>query len=278
MDINLENQVLQVNSYLNLERKIVGIKFLFDEEEFERSNGRELPHMMAYCTMIRNSTQGKSIKAKLNNFACSSGAKALGLLDVTNEDLSGKRRLRLGTYKDLTICRSISKDMVYCEQKIHGVSIMPLEEFKDEEPNVVIIITDAFNTMRISQAYGYHFGQLKNIKFVGMQAICQEATSYPHEINDMNISMLCSGTRMLCQWKDDELAIGMPYHMFSSIVDGVKNTVNPLERDKNKEEIKNRMEENEIDDLEIVFSKNYDDGLYKRVSKQTRRFHNEKSN
>lgn len=267
INISIENHVLELNSYLKLERKVVGIKFLFNENEFKRSDARQLTHLMSYCTMIRNATRGESIKATLDNFACSSGAKALGLLDVTNDDLSGKRRLGHGTYKDLTICRSVSKDMVYCKQKIYAVSVMPLEEFKDEQPDIVIIVTNAFNSMRISQGYGYHYGQLKDIKFVGMQAICQECTSYPHEMNDINISMLCSGTRMLCQWKDYELAIGMPYNMFPVILDGVKNTVNPLERDNNKVEIKNRMDMNGVEGLEIILGKNYDDGLYGKIIK-----------
>lgn len=137
-----------------------------------------------------------------------------------------------------------------------------MEEYT-EEPDIVIIVTEPFNMMRIIQGHTYHNGQVKNIKLAGMQAICQECTSYPFEINDINISLLCAGTRMLAQWKEDELGIGMPFHKFSGIGDGIERTVNSLERNKNKKEIEKRIKENNLNNpIEIIYNKNYDDGAY----------------
>lgn len=262
---NIKEDLLKINTYLDLKRQIVGIKFLFNQEEFENAKGKSLISKMAYCTMIRNGMGGKKIKAKLENFACLSAAKAVGLLEVTAIDVSGKRRMDIGTYKNLCIGRSVSKDMVYCEHEIYGVNIMPLEEY-GEEPDVVIIVTEPFNMMRIVQGHAYHNGQVKNIKLAGMQAICQECTSYPFETNDINISLLCAGTRLLAQWEESELGIGMPFHKFSEIVDGIEKTINPIERNKNKRIIEEKIKENKLEDqVEIIYNKNYDDGLYKGI-------------
>ena len=43
-----------------------------------------------------------------------------------------------------------------------------------------------------------------------MQALCEECTTRPFESNEVNISMLCSGTRCVAQWQKDELRIGIP--------------------------------------------------------------------
>lgn len=259
---NIKLNILKLNAYLELNREVVGVKFLFDEKEFIESKGRALTNKMAYCTMVRNGMRGECIKAKLENFACLSAAKAIGLLETTHEDDSGKGRVKIGTYKNLCIGRSVSKDMVYCKHIIYGINIMPLKEF-EVEPDVVIIVTEPYNMMRITQGYAYHNGQAKNIKLAGMQAICQECTSYPFETNDINVSMLCAGTRLLAQWENSELGVGMPYHMFNEIVNGIEMTINPTERNKNKAKIQARIIENGLEEyVQIIYNKNYDDGLY----------------
>ena len=96
-----------------------------------------------------------------------------------------------------------------------------------------------------------------------MQAICQECTSLPYENDQLNISMLCSGTRMLGRWREDELAVGMPFRYLLDIVEGIKNTVNPLERNKNKKIIEKKLIDNQLNgQLEILFNENYDDNIY----------------
>lgn len=76
---NIKLNILKLNAYLELNREVVGVKFLFDEKEFIESKGRALTNKMAYCTMVRNGMRGECIKAKLENFACLSAAKAVGL-------------------------------------------------------------------------------------------------------------------------------------------------------------------------------------------------------
>ena len=76
--------------------------------------------------------------------------------------------------------------------------------------------------MRITKGHAYHNGPIKNVQFSGMQAICEECTTLPFENNEVNISMLCSGTRCVTQWKKDELGIGIPFNKLPLIVDGLK--------------------------------------------------------
>ena len=192
-------------------------------------------------------------------------AWALGLAEPTKEVLSGKRREAHGTYRDLGICRKISKNMVFMRPETYGLAVMPLEDFSIA-PDVVIIVTDPFNGMRIAQGYAYNYGHIENIAFSGMQAICQECTSLPYEESRINFSMLCSGTRMLAKWKENELGIGMPYQIFENVIDGLRQTVNPLERNQKKERIANQLQKSDFHNtslLNIKFNSNYDDNSYK---------------
>ncbi len=257
-DIYLNAILLE--SLLELEREAVGIKFLFDQDEYDEFDAKAIKNMMTYCTMVRNASEGKGCKATLENFACLSAAMALGLIKPNSGTMSGQRGSKNGTYRDLCISRNMSRDIVYCQHEIFGLGIMPLKQFKIEPD---IVITDSYNAMRVIQGYSYHAGHAEKIKIAGMQAICQECTSLPFETNEINLSLMCPGTRLMAQWKRDEMAIGMPFNKFASIVEGVRQTVNPLERNPQKKIIEEKLKKNGLEDvLTIEYNKNYDDGLY----------------
>ena len=71
---------------------------------------------------------------------------------------------------------------------------------------------------------------------------------------------------MLAKWKEGELRIGMPYLIFEDVIEGLKKTVNPLERNKGKEIIANKLQKSELNepgDFAIKYNSNYDDNAYK---------------
>lgn len=260
MDLERIDKIL--NSILELERYPIGIKFIFTEEEYDKLDAEESKNKTSYCRFVSRASEGRKLKIHKGHNACSGGAVALGFQDVLPESASGIRRLKTGIYRDLGVSRKISKNMVYCEHKIFGVSIMPLKDYK-EEPDVVIFVCKPYQAMRLAHAYSYHYGHANDIKLSGMQAICEECTSYPYENGCFNMSMMCSGTRMMTGWKDDEMAVGMPYRIFLNVVDGLINTINPLERNKHKKIIKEKLEQNNLSDLlDIKMNQNYDDNCY----------------
>jgi len=132
----------------------------------------------------------------------------------------------------------------------------PLEEYK-EAPDVVIIITNSYNAMRIIQGYTYKYGTQVNFKLAGNQAVCSECTAYPFESNSINISMFCSGTRYLAGWSNEEIGIGLPYGKFIETADGVYLTVNGSEQNKNKERIKQKLKDKNLTDPGIFKDEAY---------------------
>ncbi|MDD2371654.1 MAG: DUF169 domain-containing protein [Firmicutes bacterium] len=263
--MNVKENAKWLEILLDLKRNPVGVKFFLSKEEYDNFDAPENTNILPYCVVVKRASDGKCQKIHKGHSGCMGSAWALGLAEPTKEVLSGERRSNYGTYKDKGICRKISKNMVYCQHDTYGLAIMPLEAFK-EEPDIVIIVTNPFNGMRIAQGYAYKHGHIENIKFSGMQAICQECTSLPYEESRINFSMLCAGTRMLANWKEDELGIGMPYRIFEDIIEGLKKTVNPLERNKGKKKIEQKIKTADLnlnDDFNIEYNSNYDDKVYK---------------
>jgi uncharacterized protein (DUF169 family) len=253
-----------LESLLQIKRKPVAVKFLLDEPEFSVFKADKKNNMIVYCNAVARASFGRTFKLEAKNLACSGSARALGFIKPDDDTISGSRRVKNGSYRDLCISRNISTHMVYCQHTIFGIGITPLDKYEHtENPDIILFITDSYDAMRIIQGYAYHYGHAKNIRLAGMQAICQECTSYPFETNDINVSMLCPGTRMLAQWARDEIVIGIPFNKYEMIVDGVLRTVNPFERNDNKKTIEEKLKANDLENvLKIEYNKNYDDGGY----------------
>ena len=257
---------------LELRRKPIGIKFLLTESEYEASPLDFPANGMPYCTAVKWAGEGRSYKMDAAHCSCFAASRALGLAAVPEEARSGNRHAKLGVYEDLCVSRAVARDMVYCAHKCAGVEIRPLDQYVKDNPDVVIIVTTPYNAMRITQGYAYHNGQLINVKVAGMCGICQECTSYPHERNQLNLSMLCSGTRCVAQWEKDELGIGIPYHYLGQVISGLRQTVNPMEFNADKERIAQRLAEaDQADAMEIEFSHNYYTGAYGTPAQIARR-------
>lgn len=244
---------------LDLNRNIVGVKFIFTKEEFDSINVSQVKGKLSYCNMVKFATRGRSFKANLDNFLCIGSAKALGLKEVDESAIAGRVYYSFGMYDSLCTARNVQKDVTFLNHKIYGVVVMPLEEYQFD-PDVVLFILNPYQGMRIIQGYTYHYRAIKNIKITGNSGICSECTAVPYDTNDLNISLLCSNTRFSAKWCDDELGIGMPFNMFDRIFDGIVKTIDPCEPDERKLKIIDRSKR---------LSKNFDINLGKSYFKSS---------
>ena len=56
-----DEAVKDMNCALKLDRKIVGVKFLFDEDEFEGADAKKLSGKMAYCVHGQDCHDGQGV-------------------------------------------------------------------------------------------------------------------------------------------------------------------------------------------------------------------------
>lgn len=245
-----------LNCALELDRKIVGIKFLFTEEDYIQADAKHLTHRLNYCVMVKLATIGKGLKAVGNDLACLAGARALGLKEIDDLHRSGQTGKKLGLYHDSSTSKNVRDGMSYCDHNAYGIMVKPLETF-DEEPDVVIIVSNPYNIMRVIQGYSYYYGIKSSFKMTGNQAICSESTAYPYLSNDINISMMCIGTRHKSGWTDNELSVSFPFCRFAKIVDGIVSTLNIMDNNHKKRTIEKKMHDSGYSDFAIKFNYNY---------------------
>jgi len=236
----------KVETVLDLDRKIVGVKFLFDAQTFEACETKQVKHKMSYCNTVRLATHGHGFKAEFNNFLCKASARALGLLEPDNHVISGQDYYSFNMYNSIATAKGVQKEVTFINHEIYGVQVMPLEKFQSK-PDMVIMIMNPYQSMRIVQGYSYHHGIAKNIKLTGNQGLCSECTATPYENNDINISMLCANTRFAADWKDHEVGAGMPYALFERVADGLIKTIEGSDSDVRKEKIIKRLADKNID-------------------------------
>ena len=259
--MDIKSSVDLIESYLDLDRKPVGIKFFFDKDEFENFEIPQRNRKVTYCNSVQLASKGSSMKLTKENQGCPNGAMALKMREVPEPMANGKGRFSKNIYKDVETSKSISDEMLFLEEEPVGIAVMPLENYK-EDPDVVVVVSKSYNIMRMIQGHGYFNGYTNNLKTVGLQAVCHDLTTYPYNTKDINITLLCPGTRLVADWQVDEIGIGIPFEKWNEVVEGVKETTNPFERDDKKESIKKRLEERGLDPSGIRFNENYDDGSY----------------
>lgn len=259
--MDIKSSVDLIESYLELDRKPVGIKFFFDKDEFENFEISQRDRKVTYCNSVQLASKGSAMKLTKENQGCPNGAMALKMKEVPEPMANGKGRFSKNIYKDVETSKSISDEMLFLEEEPVGIAVMPLENYK-EDPDVVVVVSNSYNIMRMIQGHSYFNGYTNNLKTVGLQAVCHDLTTYPYNTKDINITLLCPGTRLVADWQVDEIGMGIPFEKWNEVVEGVKETTNPFERDDKKEGIEKRLKERGLDASGIKFNENYDDGSY----------------
>lgn len=240
---------------LGMNRRIIGIKFLFIEEEYQDFDAEELSGKRTFCGMTAQAMEGKMVKGKSDSFGCQGGPEMLGMKKIPNYVKSGKQFETFRLYEDLAISRQVQNDLCFIDQKIYGVAAGPLDEMEDAD--IVMFLCNAWQMMRVIQGYTYHHGMAKNIGMIGNQGICSDLAARPYLMNDLNISVLCMGARMNTHADDGELGAGMPIHLFRDVAEGVLKTINPAMDNKRKKELQERVEKEDDLDFGLEFGKVY---------------------
>lgn len=231
-----DRDVNRMYKALRLERQIVGVKFLYFQHEYDELEIADYGRKTSYCMMVKHAMAGNHFKASLEHFGCRCPIEAFGLDEEMEGVTSGQRYYSLKLYESRAVAKAVTDNIARIPQKICGIEIGPLNELQDAD--VVMLMVNAYQLMRIVQGYAYKWGTPKNLTMAGNQGVCADLTACPFKNNDLNFSVLCAGTRKMCGWRDDEMGVGLPIQMFEPLTDGVIQTLNYIDYPKQKAEIR----------------------------------------
>lgn len=241
---------------LDLKYEIIGIKFLNTEEEFQEEEAAEVNQAVRYCVMVKSASMGHAIKIRNNQFRCNGSGTSFGYWKTDEEYLSGRRPFKTGLHESVERSKDVVNNMYRLEGENYGMVIKPLRLFNDM-PDSILIVTNPYSAMRISQGYTYKYGLKKDFNIAGNQAVCYEATVVPLVEEDMNISMLCAGTRHAAGWDDTDLIVGISGQKVEAILEGIIKTINTVEPDDKKKLIIEKNGSNKILDTIVTLESAY---------------------
>ena len=262
--MNIKENVHRVTLALGLQRKIAGVKFYFEDEAISGCGVEQFAGKYSFCQMVNAACNGEHYLYKKNNFGCRCAVEALGLDQEYQCVVSGERYYACQLYESLAVAKKTQRDVLRIDHHCLAIEVGPLEEMKDAD--IAIIFCDCYQMMRLIQGYTYKFAVAQNIRMAGNQGVCSDLAARPLMMNDLNVSLLCSGTRRRCQWGDGELGAGMPIQLFDSVVEGVIQTLNLTEYKEGKDAVLARL--SKPDELGIIID--YDIHYGKTAAKYVR--------
>lgn len=254
--IDFKKKAMEIEGLVKLTREVVAVKLVHSKEEFNHYSGTELKRPLPYCVAVKCASLGHSIKLSNEMGGCRGSNRALGFCECGEEYRTGDSGYGLGLYASKEVAARVAGSMKICSPDTYGAIVKPLRLFEDK-PDVVLLFAGPRESMRIMQGYTYTYGAADHLNISGNQAVCVEATVTPLKTNQINVSLLCSGTRFHAGWGDNELLAGLPAEKIEGFIQGLKGTVNAVEADDRKKEIEENLRRINSLDFEINYGKTY---------------------
>lgn len=225
---------------LGLRRQPVGVTILRTTHEHEKHPARAVKTPMSYCSVVRLAMLGHGRKIDAARTACPGAARALGFRQPDEEFTSGARYHGLGLYAGVAQAAATASQVSLLPGPVAGVAVEPLETCANA-PDLVLCMADAYQAMRLVQAYIFRYGPLAApLASQGMQGVCAELTAGPLLAGSLNVSLLCSNTRHICDWGNTELGAAMPFSLLAPLVEALLESLEAAESDASKRLVQSR--------------------------------------
>ena len=192
---------------LNLGNSPVAIKFILKKEDLPE-NIPKIDKKFRHCEMVKKASEGKIFHATSNEQQCKGGSAALGLEKLPKKIKSGEFYYELGRFKSIGSAKRTLDKIPKIDLNSYGIIYTPLE-LADFQPDIVVIIANPKQAMKLSQAIVYTLGGRVEADFSGIQSVCADTVAGPFINKRPNISLGCTGSRKFAKISDEELIIGL---------------------------------------------------------------------
>jgi len=108
---------------------------------------------------------------------------------------------------------------------MQGVFLYP-PDFTDFSilPEVVVLSIRPVELTRIVQAYQYRTGKRIEASMGGLRAVNSDLIVRPYLTQKINVSPYCLGARLIGRYEADRLGIGIPYSLWTTLVEGMEES------------------------------------------------------
>lgn len=242
----------KVQQILGLTTSLVGVKFIFLEEEIPTEIFKLNVHR--YCQALMKARHGAHVLLDAEGIACPAAAAAFGFKPLPETLKSGKGLMGFGITNEETTGKTMFEGMTTLPQgRLKALYLFPLET-ATTEPDIVIVEDETEKLMWIALAnLNIKGGKRIESSTAILQATCVDATTIPYLQQKFNMSMGCYGCRDATDIKPNETVLGFPFKDFSAIAESIVHLSQkaiPNSRGKNALTLLKRREAEEINKID----------------------------
>ena len=168
--------------------------------------------------------RAKLFYATADEQLCKGGATAIGLMDAPEKVKTGEFYYELGRFSSIGSAKRTMDAIPKIENMMYALVYAPLEK-ANFHPDVIVIISNPAQAMKLSQALVYTLGGRVESDFAGIQSICADAVAGPFLRKTANITLGCSGSRKFADIKDEEVIVGLNAENIGCVVNALNETV-----------------------------------------------------
>jgi uncharacterized protein (DUF169 family) len=206
---------------LELEKSPVAIKFVLREEDLPEGVPK-LEENIRHCEMVQKASGGDSFYATSEEQMCKGGSSALGLEETPPKVKTGEFYYGLGRFSSIGSAKKTMESIPKIDNIMYALVYAPLEK-ANFDPDVIVIIANPAQAMKLSQALVYTMGGRVEVDFAGIQSICADAVAGPFTRRRPNITLGCSGSRKFADIKPDEVIVGLTGENIGCVVNALEN-------------------------------------------------------
>ncbi|MBN1762168.1 MAG: DUF169 domain-containing protein [Methanomicrobia archaeon] len=204
----------KLKGILRLESSPIAIAFSTEPPEgVEQLKGR-----MRLCQMLdKVRLDGESFYTVYENHECDGGAYSCGMITPSERLKTGEFLARdLGLFGSTRAARRFISSIPRIEpETVKVVSFSPLES-ATFEPDIVVLICNAKQGMKIAEAAAYESG--KNTLGLTGPPICSAVVAYPFLSGEVVYSLGDMGARRSMKLKDEDIFVAIPAELLPEIV------------------------------------------------------------
>ncbi len=218
-EIQLKSE--KTEQILGLTTSLVGVKFLFSEQEIpseiEKLNGHR------YCQALMKARHGSHVILDAVGIACPAAAAAFGFKPLPESLKNGKGLVGFGIVNDEATGKTMFKGMTTLPQgQLKALYLFPLET-ATIEPDIVVVEDETEKLMWLALAnLNVKGGQRVESSTAILQATCVDATLIPFVGQKFNMSMGCYGCRDATDICPNETVLGFPFKDFEAIAQSIE--------------------------------------------------------
>lgn len=217
---NYEELSSKLKTLLNLKGSPVAVKLVTDRKEIPAGTP-ELKEKIRHCEMVQKARHGDVFYATKEQHACAGGAGALGIAETPEKIKTGEFYFGLGRFSTLEAAKKTMESVPRTGKHFAASLYAPLEKavFK---PDVIVVIGNPKQLLKIAQSNIYHGGGRNMASFSGIQSLCADAVAAPYNTGELNATFGCDGSRKYAKIADEELVVGIPEAKLAALAEALE--------------------------------------------------------